>query len=32
MKIIIIGYRYFGFLTGACFSEVGIELMCADNE
>jgi UDP-glucose 6-dehydrogenase len=32
MKITIIGCGYFAFLTGAFFSEVGIELMYADNE
>jgi len=32
MKITIIGCRYFAFFTGAFFSEVGIELMCVDNE
>jgi len=32
MKITIIGYGYVAFLTGACFSEVEIEVMREDNE
>lgn len=30
MKIVIVGSGYVGLVTGACFSEVGIEVACVD--
>ena len=30
MKITIVGSGYVGLVTGACFSEVGIEVVCVD--
>lgn len=30
MKIAIVGSGYVGLVTGACFSEVGIDVMCVD--
>lgn len=30
MKIVIVGSGYVGLVTGACFSEVGIEVVCVD--
>lgn len=30
MKIIIVGSGYVGLVTGACFSEVGIDVICVD--
>ena len=30
MKIAIVGSGYVGLVTGACFSEVGIDVVCVD--
>jgi UDPglucose 6-dehydrogenase len=30
MKVIIVGSGYVGLVTGACFSEVGIDVVCVD--
>ena len=30
MKITIVGSGYVGLVTGACFSEVGIDVKCVD--
>ncbi len=30
MKITIVGSGYVGLVTGACFSEVGIDVVCVD--
>lgn len=30
MKIVIDGSGYVGLVTGACFSEVGIDIKCVD--
>lgn len=30
MKIVIVGSGYVGLVTGACFSEVGIDVVCVD--
>ena len=30
MKITIVGSGYVGLVSGACFSEVGIEVVCVD--
>ena len=30
MKIAIVGSGYVGLVTGACFSEVGIDVVCID--
>jgi UDPglucose 6-dehydrogenase len=32
MKIVIVGSGYVGLVTGTCFSEVGIEVTCVDND
>ncbi|MDD2236170.1 MAG: UDP-glucose 6-dehydrogenase, partial [Kiritimatiellae bacterium] len=31
MKITVVGTGYVGLVTGACFSEVGHEVLCVDN-
>ena len=30
MKVAIVGSGYVGLVTGTCFAEVGIEVMCVD--
>jgi UDPglucose 6-dehydrogenase len=30
MKIAIVGSGYVGLVTGTCFSEVGIDIVCVD--
>jgi len=30
MKVVIVGSGYVGLVTGACFSEVGIDVVCVD--
>ena len=30
MKIVVVGTGYVGLVTGACLSEVGIEVVCID--
>ncbi|HLL41667.1 MAG TPA: FAD-dependent monooxygenase, partial [Segetibacter sp.] len=30
MKIVIVGTGYVGLVTGACLSEVGVEVVCVD--
>ena len=30
MKVAIVGSGYVGLVTGACFSEVGIDVVCVD--
>ncbi len=32
MKITIVGTGYVGLVTGACFSEIGHEILCVDND
>jgi UDPglucose 6-dehydrogenase len=31
MKIVVLGTGYVGLVTGTCFSEVGIDVICVDN-
>ena len=30
MKVVIVGSGYVGLVTGTCFAEVGIDVMCMD--
>ena len=30
MKIVVVGTGYVGLVTGTCFAEVGIEVVCVD--
>jgi len=32
MKVAIVGSGYVGLVTGTCFAEVGIDVMCVDND
>jgi UDPglucose 6-dehydrogenase len=32
MKVVIVGSGYVGLVTGTCFSEVGIDVTCVDND
>ena len=32
MKVTIVGSGYVGLVTGTCFAEVGIDVMCVDND
>lgn len=32
MRIVIVGAGYVGLVSGACFSEFGIEVLCVDND
>ena len=30
MKIVVVGTGYVGLVTGTCFAEVGIDVICVD--
>lgn len=32
MKIVMVGAGYVGLVTGACFSEFGVDVVCVDND
>ena len=32
MRIAMIGAGYVGLVSGACFSEFGVDVVCVDNE
>ena len=32
MKIVMVGTGYVGLVSGACFSEFGVEVVCVDHD